>query len=191
MDIKRNLTLNHLIAFVYGFIILTVVLLIGKAVVNNIQLSNTIEDNNSALSPQLNKARLLAAVKLIGSETRSVVEKKSEDKKEVIKETTDVSENGNEEKKMKIEIVNTTKVVGAAKDVSEIFDADSEFELKNGEKGDVDKSVLDESILLYKNRYKSQVAKWRKDLEALGWKFAKIEEVDDSQLFDVKVVLQN
>ena len=166
---------NQIFVYVWIVLVIGVVLFLGKLVVDNIQLSMSINDSMNVLSPQLNKAKLNQALEAIGRV--DVVDINEEIDRDV-------------EEPLIIEIINASGVSGAARDVSDVFPENAVFDLKNGNPGDFRVDVDDVVIILYKAEVETQIAGWVQALEALDWTVGVDEIRDDSDDFDVTVVLQ-
>ena len=174
-----KLSLNHLIIFIFFVLALFLLLMAGRVGFQAWQTAGSLDENLAiSTSPTLNRQSIEKAAKWLRQSTTTSVE---DTKEKTV--STPVPTPTSVPSALKIEIINASGIDGAASELSQALEVNAQFDLKTNQ------VVLDESSLVYKNRYKDQVTAWQEKLNALGWSELAMQEQSDDNEFDVIITL--
>jgi len=185
-----RLSLNSIIGGTLVLAGLGLTVYVGRVVVESIQVSLSIDETVAIpASPMVQKQVLEKAMRVLyQSEQEKSVKETIQPEKPAEKQA---SESATPEQlpveplkePVKVEVINTTTVSGAAGMVGTIFSEFTQVELKNSE------SRLDESTILYKNEYRDQVDTWKVAMAEKGWPVGATQERPSSDPVDVSIYL--
>lgn len=165
-----------------GLFLIGLTMVLGRVAAESVQTALSLDERLAGvMAPALNRGLLDKALKQIGpgvATSSAAVQSSSSEVEPTVTPSVSPQASGPQ----KIEIINTTTIAGAAKQVGALFPG-ATVESKNGQ------TQLDETVLLYKSEYKESVSKWQDDLKILGWEVKKTQILPESDPFGVRISL--
>jgi hypothetical protein len=174
-----KLTLNHIIIFVFLVLGLFQAGMAISVALPAMQLALSI-DQKLAVSkaPVLNQQSLEAALKVIGN-TQPLPSSQTKAPAAVASNSAVAKPNT----PSRVEVVNASGVVGAAKQISQLFGASATVDLKNSQ------GVTAENSISYKSDFRDTAAQLQGKMQSLGWPVAKLTQKGNNEIYDISIVI--